>query len=65
VNVLPNQFTCCLQFQTAVASGDQRDASICVLDGGILAAFLFGQKRILDITLMMIAHCIAHLLFKR
>src|ERR1700733_2685459 len=31
VNVLTNQFACCLQSQAAVAAGDQRDASICVL----------------------------------
>jgi hypothetical protein len=65
VNVLANQFTCGLQSQTAVAAGDQRDASICVLYGEILASFLSGQKRILDILMMMIDHCIAHLLFKR
>jgi hypothetical protein len=65
VNVLANQFTRGLQSQTAVAAGDQRDASICILDGEILASFLSGQKRILDILMMMIDHCIAHLLFKR
>src|SRR5260370_40896636 len=55
-NVSADQFTCRLQSQTAVAAGDQRDASICVLHGETLASFLSSQKRIVDILKMIFSH---------